>query len=167
MLTLYNVISQDGFIAREDGDEDFIPDELWTDFLDLCQQYDALILGRKTYNAVQEYPENLIEDFERLELKKVVVTRDENFTPKKGYLVAHSPEEAMKFGKNILLSSGPTLNTDFLEKGLIDKVIFNILPERINTGLKVFNHEADLIINSEKEMPNGRKWRVFNIKNHV
>ena len=32
MLTLYNVISSDGFIARNDDSEDFILDNLWKNF---------------------------------------------------------------------------------------------------------------------------------------
>ena len=53
MITLYNVISADGFIARLDGDEDFIPDDLWPHTLEFFKKYDALVMGRKTYDAMQ------------------------------------------------------------------------------------------------------------------
>lgn len=48
MVTIFNIISADGYIARENGEEDFIPDELWFEFLKLCKNYDAFIMGRKT-----------------------------------------------------------------------------------------------------------------------
>ena len=81
MLTLYNVISSDGFIAAKDGGEDFIPDEVWGDFLELCAKYDALILGKNAYAAIQSFGKELVEPFEKLSIKKIVVTRDKNFKP--------------------------------------------------------------------------------------
>lgn len=50
MLTSYNVISSDGFIAQTDGSEDFIPDEVWGDFLEFLGEYDALLIGKKHTN---------------------------------------------------------------------------------------------------------------------
>ena len=38
MITLYNVISADGYITERDGSEDFIPDSVFDDFIDLCKE---------------------------------------------------------------------------------------------------------------------------------
>ena len=51
MVTLYNVVSSDGYIAREDGSEDFIPDELWPLTLEVFKKFDVLVMGRKPYEA--------------------------------------------------------------------------------------------------------------------
>jgi len=53
--TLYNVISEDGFVARPDGNEDFIPDELWDFFIKLLRTYDTMVISSKTYEAQQAY----------------------------------------------------------------------------------------------------------------
>jgi dihydrofolate reductase len=138
MVTLYNVISSDGFIARKDGSEHFIPDGLWNNFLDLCKKYDALIMGRKTYDAIQKYGKALLDPFEKLPIQKIVVTRDRKFRPKADYVVAHSPKDAVSSKPRILVSSGPTLNTDLLREGLVDEIIFHEVPTAIGDGIKPF-----------------------------
>lgn len=138
MLTSYNVISADGFIAAADGSEDFIPDALWEDFLELLPEYDTLIIGRSTYTAIQSFGEALIHPFETTPIQKVVVTRDAAFPLKEGYVMAGSPCEALALGTNILLSSGPSLNTAFLKEGLIDQVLTIEIPVRLVSGIPRF-----------------------------
>ena len=164
MLTLYNVISQDGFIARENGDEDFIPDALWTDFLDFCQKNDAVIISRKTYEAIQEYPRNLTESFENLAIKRVVVTEKSDLVLNSKYLIARSPAEAMTTGQNLLLSSGAILNQVFLENNLVDQVILNILPIKIGAGIRVFITQPKLSLITEENFPDGRKRCVYRVE---
>ena len=84
MLTLYNAVSSEGFIARKDGNEDFIPDNLWQNFINLCEEYGALIMGRNTYDTIQNYGEEFIQSFEELPIKKIVVSSNQDFNPKKG-----------------------------------------------------------------------------------
>jgi dihydrofolate reductase len=146
MITLYNVISADGFIARKDGSEDFIPDEVWNDFLDLCHEYEAVVMGSRTHEALQKYDPLLLKAFESIFIKKIVVSRDENFSPKEGYIKMSSPQEVASLGLYTLLTSGPSLNTVFLEEKLIDKVILNKLPNAIGEGLKQFEKGFDPIL---------------------
>src|SRR5438128_2564464 len=108
MITLYNAISSDGFIARLDGSEDFISYEIWHDLIDLCKNYDAVVVGKNSYNAIQGYDENEKELFEKLPIKKVVISRDKKFIPKSGYIISRSIDDAVLQGGNILLMSGPT-----------------------------------------------------------
>ena len=138
MITLYNVISADGFIARKDGSEDFIPDEKWEDFLSLCDEYEAVVMGRKTYEAIQKYDQSLLEKFEDKQIKKIVVSTDANLILKKGYVQMSSPKEVASLGLQTLLTSGPSLNTAFLREKLIDKVILNKIPISIGEGITQF-----------------------------
>lgn len=165
MVTLYNVISSDGYIARQDGSEHFIPDSLWKNFLDLCKKYDALVMGRKTYDAIQRYNEALLNPFEKLAIKKIVVTHNRKFRPRAGYVVAHSPEDALSLETNSLVSSGPTLNTYLLENGLVDRIIHHVVPTAIGDGIKPFGSETGsllLPISNPKpvEGVNVREYRV-------
>jgi dihydrofolate reductase len=143
MITCYNVISSDGYITRKDGSEDFIPDQLWPETLKIFVRFDVLVIGRKTYDAIQNYDEELLKSFEKLDIKKVVVTRDKNFQPKSGYTTVCVPEDVLRVGKNILISSGPTLNNYFLEKKLVDNIIFHQLPVSIGDGIRPFNTEIE------------------------
>lgn len=139
MVTTYNVISADGFIARPDGSEDFIPDELWPKTLGFFRKYDSLIMGRKTYDAIQKYDQELLERFENLKIRKIVISRDPNFIPKRGYETFQVPEEIIKAGSNVLVSSGPELNTYLLKRGLIKEIVFWKLPNiNIGTGISPF-----------------------------
>lgn len=138
MLTSYNVISSDGFIAQTDGGEDFIPDEIWDDFLELLSEYDTLLIGKNTYEMIQSFGQELVGPFENLNIRKIVVTRDEDFVPKSDYEKVSSLQDAIKTGSSTLLCSGPSLNTAFLKEGLIDRIILNKLPATIGTGIRQF-----------------------------
>lgn len=163
MVTSYNVISSDGFIATPDGSEDFIPDEVWDDFMDVCRNYDTVVMGRKTYETIQAYPIYMVKDFEDLNIKKIIVTSNDKFIPKYGYLIAHSPKDAFLEGQHILLTSGPTLNSSALSEGLIDTVILNILPEKIGSGIKVFDTNPRLTLLSTVNKPGNRKLCTYSI----
>lgn len=142
MLTLYNVISSDGFIAQADGSEDFIPDEVWNDFLELLNEYDVLIIGKNTYEMIQSFGQELVEPFENTSIKKIVVTRDEGFVPKTSYEKISSLQAAFKIGSNALLCSGSGLNTAFLKEKLIDRIVLNKLPVTIGKGIRQFETET-------------------------
>ncbi|MDO8572767.1 MAG: hypothetical protein Q7S11_03315 [bacterium] len=157
MLTLYNVLSSDGFIAAKDGGEDFIPDEVWGDFLELCTKYGALIMGKNAYGAIQSFDKELVEPFENLSIEKIVVTRDKNLKPKRGYAVINSLREAATLHPNMLLCSGPKLNTAFLKEKLIDRIILNKLPIAIGEGISQFEEgvHPQLIPQSELDINKG------------
>jgi len=143
MITLYNVVSADGFIADKNESEDFIPDEVWDDFLELCDTYDTLIIGKNTYAAIQSFGKELVEPFENTNIRKVIITRDESFISKAMYEKARSIDDALKMGSDILLSGGPILNTAFLKRKLINQIILNRLPMTLGAGIPQF--ETDTI----------------------
>lgn len=139
MVTLYNVISSDGFIARNDGSEDFIPDGLWPNFLNLCQKYGTLVMGRKTYDTIQSYPKELLEPLEKLSIRKIVITGNRSFESKYEYIIAHSPQDALKLAPDALVSSGPILNNFLLKNRLVEKIILHEVPTGIGEGIKPFD----------------------------
>jgi dihydrofolate reductase len=146
MFTLYNVISKDGFIARKDGSEDFIPDTLWQNFLDICLEYGTLVMGRKTYDVLQSYDDDLLVTFEKLPIKKMVITTDHSFSPKSGYTVANSPKDISESSPRALVVSGPTLNNFLLGEGMVDKVIHHEVPVSIGEGIKPFDEDLVTLI---------------------
>jgi dihydrofolate reductase len=167
MITLYNVISSDGFIAEDDGSEHFIPDSLWPTTLEMYKKYDALVMGRKTYEAIQDYPKELLEPFEKLAIKKVIVTTNRQFyaNPTFGYVIANSPQDALAAGSNVLVSSGPTLNSFLLENKLVNKVVYHQVPATIGKGVRPFNFDTKklLIRTSEEKLADGVKELTFQV----
>ena len=164
MITLYNAISKDGYIAQEDSSEDFIPDVLWDEFVSLCKRYDYLVIGRKTYETIQKYPSKEIKKLESFSINRIVITRNNSFKVKTEYTTVHSIEEILKLKGNILVSSGPTLNTFLLKGGFVDEVMLNIIPININKGIKAFDLKPDLIFVSQEDRSDGRKLCVYQIK---
>ena len=164
MVTLYNVISSDGFIAQNDGGEDFIPDNLWPNFLSLCREYGTLIMGRKTYDTIQSYGNELLEPFEKLPIRKIVITNNRSFKPKYEYIVAHSPQDALALAPDALVSSGPTLNNFLLKNHVVKKIILHEVPAPINEGLKPFDIGGITLLPIEK-VPKleGVKVREFKV----
>ena len=139
MVTLYNVVSRDGYIADKDGGEDFIPDSYWPYSLNVLKGYDCILMGRKTYDAIQNYGEELTKSFEDLPVKKIIVTRNKNFHPKNGYEIVHTPEDIINSNLNIVVTSGPNLNNYLLQKKLVDKIIYHEVPGSIGSGIKPYD----------------------------
>lgn len=167
MLTSYNVVSSDGFIAQADGGEDFIPNEIWDDFLELLGEYDTLLIGKNTYEMIQSFDQELVEPFENTSIKKIVITRDEDFVPKTGYKKIPSLLDVFKVGSNILLCSGPGLNTAFLKEKLIDRIVLNKLSAIIGTGIHQFETgivpELVPLPESAKKTKGGRMLEFFKV----
>lgn len=151
MVTVYNVISKDGFIARKDGEEDFIPEEIWEYDMQFFRQFDTWIMGRKTYEAIRRYDEESQKLFDKLNIQKIVVTENKDFQAKEGITIAHSIGDAVRTGKNILICSGSILNTNALKQNLVDNVIQYQLPIEIGDGIRPFNVETKNILKKIKE----------------
>ena len=168
MITLlYNVVSSNGYITEKNGSEDFIPDEVWSVFIELCNNYNVLVMGRKTYEAIQRYDDKALKQLEILPIKKVVVSRDKYFKVKDGYTTIVSPED-LPTNEKILLSSGPSLNTECLKLGLIENALLHVLPVNISGGLKVFNDDIspELLLVNEEKYPDGRKLCFYQVKDN-
>ena len=163
MITTYNAASIDGFIAHKDGSEEFIPDEVFDDFLDILRKHDALVMGRKTYETIQNYPKAMVETFEAVNIKRFVVSQNASFQVKNGYTVITEITEIPKLGNNVLISSGPTLNSAALRAGIIDHVMINVIPGNINEGIPVFDEMPKFALVSTEEKPAGRKLCTYDI----
>lgn len=141
MFTLYNLVSADGFIARPDGREDFIPDSVWQKFLDLCQAYGTLVMGRKTYDAIQSYDQKLIDEFESLAVTKIVISHNKEFKAKTDYHIVSTPEAAATIVPDALVCSGPTLNNYVLRKHLVKEILLYQLLTPIGEGIEPFDNQ--------------------------
>ncbi|HEY1407155.1 MAG TPA: hypothetical protein VF857_11145 [Spirochaetota bacterium] len=165
MITLYNVVSMDGYIAGEDGNEDFIPEKLWPVTLGVVANYDVLVVGKNTYDTLQSYPKELLEPLEKRGVKKVVVTSDQHFVPKDGYGVVHALRDIPALADNALVISGPTLNTALFDAGMIDMMIRHEIPIVLGRGIRQFSVDVQsaFIRTSEKEIFDGIKEVMYKV----
>ncbi len=156
--TLFMAVSANGYVARRDGDEDFLPHEGWLQMLDFAKEYGHFIWGRKTYEAVQCWGGDFMKDIENI--PTIIVSNGKKSSYPENVTVCSSPEEAMKIveqmgQKKAFLSGGPTLNTTFIKAGLVDEIILNYNPTILADGIKLFSEsdfELKLKLEEVKEL---------------
>ena len=131
-------ISPNGYIAREDGDEDWLPSAGWDEFLVLAKEMNNIVMGRETYTQVTTRYEDY--NFDNVDCDyKVIITRDKDFMAPDGYVVAYSPEEAINYVEDqgiekLFLIGGGKLNSEFFKRKLIDELQLTISPYIIGKG---------------------------------
>lgn len=148
-IVLNMAISPNGLIARENGDEEWLPEEGWAEFIEEAKQFNNIVMGRETYEVVTRLYDDY--NFDNVDVKhKVIVTTNSDFKAPEGYTVVHSPEEAVDYiaSKNIddlFLIGGGKLNAEFLKRNLVNVIELTINPYIIGKGRPfIYPTEFDL-----------------------
>ncbi|MCC6404801.1 MAG: dihydrofolate reductase family protein [Candidatus Yanofskybacteria bacterium] len=166
--TLFAATSADGYIARLDGSEDFLSDAHWDTFTTMAREYGNFIVGRKTYEHVRDWSENV--NFDSLAgLARIVVTRDSSFVAP-GFIIATSPRAALSMlaergQSRALVIGGTAINTSFFQENLLDTVVLSIEPVTLGEGLSVFDDPEVMSffqLVSAENSPDGRTIRRYN-----
>jgi dihydrofolate reductase len=142
-IILYIAQSLDGFIARPDGNLDWLTegnDDLDFGYNDFLDTIDITIMGGKTYRDILAF-----DEFPYKNQTNYVFSRNNNF-PKNEYvnivndnfieLINKLKHQA---GKDIWLVGGSEINTIFLENNLIDKIYIFIKSVAIGNGIPLFS----------------------------
>lgn len=158
---LYIAISLDGFIARPDGNLDWltsVPQPKTGDYgyAELLKSIGTTIMGRKTYDEIigfgVEWPYVGLDSF--------VVTTNKNFKihspdtyPLTENLKNFVTELKKKTEKDIWLIGGGKLTTTFINEGILDKMIITVIPKIIGEGIPLF-----------ADKPNETNWTLTEAK---
>lgn len=143
-LILYIAASIDGYIARENGDLNWLeslpnPDNTDYNYYQMLNSVDTTFMGNSTYKWLTS--RNIFDPYPG---KKNYVFG--NSDQPKSEFVEFIKEDPVKFykkifnenGKNIWLVGGGKLNSVFLKENLIDEIILSIAPVVIGNGIKLF-----------------------------
>jgi len=135
-------VSLDGFIAREDGAFDFLPEDGGEPhgFEEFFASVDALLIGRKTYETVLGFP----GWFYGAKPVFVLSTRALAAAPA-GAVVERMSGPPAEVAKqlaargvgHVYVDGGATIQA-FLRAGLIDRLIITRVPVLIGTGISLF-----------------------------
>jgi dihydrofolate reductase len=142
-ISVFIGTSVDGFIARKNGALDFLPEgggepHGYNEFI---KSVDALVIGRKTYETVLDFP-----DWPYGKKRVIVLSgRPLDFSKVRGGVaeqMSGSPKEiAEKLAKSgvqhIYVDGGVTIQR-FLAAGLIDRMIITRVPVLIGEGIPLF-----------------------------
>lgn len=131
-------ISPNGMIARENGDEDWLPAEGWDEFVSEAKKIGNIVMGRETYEIVTRNYQDYNFDSVPVSLK-IIVSRKSDFKAPKGYTLARSPNEAIAIVKKhafkeLFLIGGGRINSSFIKDGLVDEIHLTINPYIIGKG---------------------------------
>ena len=145
-ITVYVGTSLDGFIARKDGDIDWLVKyqnkEVHDSYNEFISKIDAMVIGRGTYEKVLSFP---VWPYEKkvfvlsTSLKQIPETLNEKAT-----LVAMNPAALLNYlsdngFSNIYVDGGKVIQS-FLREDLIDELIITKVPELIGTGIPLFGY---------------------------
>ena len=112
-VILYMAMTLNGFIARTNGETDFVSEEEWKLYSEMVKKAGNIVIGRKTYDVMLENKE-----FEKLGNPRVVV-------------ITHDYLE--DYGK-VMFSTGPVSKIiSFLERENFKQIIDLCLPEYLKT----------------------------------
>ncbi len=155
-------VSPNGYISRENFEEDFLPDSGWDAFKESVAKSGNFIIGRHTYEIIEP------ELFDSIEATRIIVS-SQDLDVRPTFTLAESPEAALKLLENkgfqeALVGGGSGLNSSFMRAGLVDEIILYVVPYIIGKGTPVFagEFEAELEFISNKPFAEGfiSRYRV-------
>lgn len=140
-VILYATITPNGFIARSNYEEDFLPDSGWDAFKKDVTEVGNFIIGRHTYQIIES------EHFDSLEALRVVVGSGID-NVRSSFMSAHSPAEALSLLRDkgfdtALVGGGSGLNSSFLSEKLVDEIHFYTVPYLIGKGIPPFSGDIE------------------------
>jgi dihydrofolate reductase len=163
MASVFVGTSVDGFIARPNGDLDFLPPDGGEPhgYEEFMASVDTIVIGRKTFETVLAYPAWPYGD------KRVVVlsSRRIDLTAVRGGFVeqmAGAPAEivsklAARGARHLYVDGGITIQ-GFLRAGLIRRLIITRVPVLIGEGIPLFGalpHDVRLEHVATQHYPSG------------
>lgn len=148
-IVLYIATSLDGYIARPDGNLDWLtsvpnPETGDYGYAELLNRIGTTIMGRKTYEEIMSFG----CDWPYTGLNSFVVTTNPDLTIKSPdtFALTENWKDVVtdlkkKTEKDIWLIGGGQLITAFINEGLLDNMIITIIPKIIGAGLPLFAHQ--------------------------
>jgi dihydrofolate reductase len=136
-------VSLDGFIARRNGEYDFLPADGGESngYSEFIASVDALVIGRKTFETVLAFPEwpygekqVVVLSTRRLDLSKVRRGRVEQMSGPPAEIVSRLSGRGFQ---HVYVDGGLTVQ-DFLRAGQIQRIIINRYPVLIGDGIPLF-----------------------------
>jgi dihydrofolate reductase len=144
MTSVFVGISLDGFLARSNGEYDFLPADGgdFNGYAEFMATVDALVIGRKTFETVLTFSE-----WPYGERQVVVLSRRPlDFSKVRGRVeqISGPPPEIIaqlsgRGFKHAYIDGGTAVQT-FLRAGQIQRLIINRYPVLIGDGIPLFGH---------------------------
>lgn len=149
---VYIGTSLDGFIARKDGDIDwlvqFANDEAIRAYEEFISGIDAIVIGKGTFEKVLDFPSWPYE--KKVFVLSTSIKQVPDIVREKVTILSMKPKELLGYlsGKgfsNIYVDGGKVIQ-DFLKEDIVDELIISKVPVFIGNGIPLFGHlDGDLL----------------------
>lgn len=146
--TVYIATSVDGFIARENGGIDWLPDEDDAEgredygYQEFIDSVDVLVMGRNTYELAVSfgswpYGEKpvVVLSSQQVAIPDDIARTVESMCAPPREVVRHLAERGLK---HLYIDGGKTIQ-GFLNEGLIKQLIITKVPILIGSGIRLFS----------------------------
>lgn len=145
-VVIFIASSLDGFIARRNGDVDWLFTDEDYGYTEFYESIDTVLMGRKTYDKIAEF-----DQYPYLAKKSYVFSK--SFNPNKYDSVTFVSENLVKFtqqlrlseGKDIWLVGGSEIIKLFVKSKMIDEIIVSIHPLILGDGIPLFLNNDEQI----------------------
>ncbi|MDP4147619.1 MAG: dihydrofolate reductase family protein [Bacillota bacterium] len=141
-IILYIATSLDGYIARENGDIDWLPEVENQDFgyYEFLRTVDTIVMGKRTYDQVLTFG-----DFPYIHKKCYVFSSSHTGKDKYVEFINSSAKDFVdklneEAGGDIWLVGGADLVNSFMKNNLIDELIVSIIPIILGKGIRLFDN---------------------------
>ena len=146
--SVFIAASVDGFIAREDGDIEWLhspeydcPGLNGLSYEDFMSSIDALVMGRKTLDKVLSFPEWPYADKAVIVLSRQGVSLPEPLQGKVEVLAGEPADIVAQLAargmKHLYIDGGQTVQA-FLAAGLINELVITRIPVLLGRGIPLF-----------------------------
>ena len=168
-IIVYLAASADGYIARPDGDVEWLnrrPDKYDYGMREFYTTIDTVLIGRKTYDWAMDYAQKTGMKgsvFDR-KLVNLVFSRKPPKEVSPGVQFVSEPvkEFAQRLratpGKNIWMMGGGELIASFLDAGEIDEFDIHLMPVFIGEGIPLIaprHRDLELTLLTSQAFPDG------------
>jgi dihydrofolate reductase len=170
-LILYIAMSLDGYIAKHDGNIDFLSiverpkeDYGYSDFL---ESIDTVIWGRKTLDKVLSFGIGVPHKDKKV---FIISNSRQGFIEHAEYksdLVGLVKELKEQEGKDIYCDGGAEIVFELMKHKLFDRIIVSVIPHLLGDGIKLFKNqeiETDLEFKKSISFPSGLVQLWYNVK---
>jgi dihydrofolate reductase len=136
-VIVYIATSLDGYVAREDGSIDWLPESAESGYDAFYKSVDTVIMGKTTYDQVLTFGEYPYKDKKSFVFTRTNQNKDENVE------FVSDVEKFVKddfpgAGESIWLVGGAQIIASFLKQNSVNEIIVSIIPVLLGKGIPLF-----------------------------
>lgn len=152
-VILYIATSLDGYIARENGDIDWLFTDQDYGYTDFLKSVDTVILGNRTYKQALNFGEFPYKDKTCYVFSKTIKGENEYVTFINDSFFDFVEDLKGQDGSDIWLVGGTRTIDIFMKNNLIDELIISIHPIILGKGIELFkNDNKEMQLKLKKNM---------------